>query len=77
MGDRAPREERTLRKIFGRPYEEFCERVPRFIPSPAHLEWRRLFYLRWDCFARNRGYWNMLAVLCFYAAAYYMAFLRG
>lgn len=75
MVNRVKREEEKLRGIFGAPYEHYCANVPRFIPTLRVFPAGKLVCFRWDCFARNRGYWNFLAVMLFYAAAYYRVFL--
>lgn len=68
MHNRVRREERTLRPKLGRPYEEYLEGCPRFLPGRRYrgnpvLTWR------WTLFVQNHGPANLAGTLAFWAAA--------
>lgn len=76
MVNRVRREERKLRTVFGEPYERYCTDVNRFIPSlSSRFRAADLFAADRECFQRNNGLNNIIAVLAFYAAAYLWVFV--
>ncbi len=77
MVNRVKREEVRLTQLLGQPYQDYCARVNRFMPS-----WSKLFdpavrFFNREVLLRNNGHWNLLAMLSFYGALYaYLEYFR-
>jgi protein-S-isoprenylcysteine O-methyltransferase Ste14 len=74
MANRVGREEPKLAVIFGEPYAEYCRAVPRFLPSFRRFPPGRPLFWSWECFRRNHGLTNMVAVLAAYAALWWFVY---
>ena len=74
MVNRVRREEQKLAAVFGDDYREYCRGVGRFLPSGRPYSGGKFAYFSKECFLRNHGQWNILAVLCFYAVCAWVAF---
>ena len=68
MVNRVKREEAKLRDVFGQDYLDYCSRIRRYLPTFRGLQWRDLWFFRWEYFIDNNGHWNLLAVTAFYVA---------
>ena len=75
MWHRVEREEEQLKKVFGQPYQEYCEQVNRFIPSFKGMPGGKFWFWEWRLFYQNHGPANLSAVLLSYAAAYIWFFV--
>jgi protein-S-isoprenylcysteine O-methyltransferase Ste14 len=76
MWHRVQREERKLIKIFGQPYEEYCQRVNRFFPSLRGMPDGTIRIWKWKLFNQNHGWINLAGMLVLYAAAYLWFFFN-
>jgi len=74
MVNRVGREEPKLLEVFGDEYREYCERVPRFVPTFRGVDWRAVPYFQWDLFLVNNGHLNLVTMLVVYAGAIYLAY---
>jgi len=74
MVNRVEREEAVLIEIFGSEYEEYCQRVNRFLPAFHDLDLEAVRYFRWDLFLQNNAHLNLLAVAAGYLAVYLILF---
>lgn len=70
MWHRVQREEAKLKKIFGAPYEDYCQRVNRFFPSFRGMPGGRAWTWSWKLFKQNHGTINLVGMLISYAVAY-------
>ena len=70
MWHRVQREEAKLIKIFGQPYQDYCNTVNRFIPSPKGMPGGTVRIWKWKLFNQNHGGINLAGMLVSYAAAY-------
>ncbi|MCC7547972.1 MAG: isoprenylcysteine carboxylmethyltransferase family protein [Burkholderiales bacterium] len=68
MVNRVKREERRLRPALGRPYEEYCARVNRFLPGVPYRG-NPVIYWRSELLRQNNGWANLAGTLVFWAAA--------
>lgn len=75
MVNRVKREEAKLRVTFGQVYEDYCRDVNRFVPSFKGVDWRSLWFFKWDLLLENNGHWNLIAVLICYIVFYFFAFI--
>ena len=76
MWHRVQREEACLVKIFGKSYEEYCQRVNRFFPSLRGMPGGRALVWDWKLFKQNHGLVNLLGMLASYLVAYAWLFWR-
>ena len=74
MVNRVQREEGKLRRVFGKAYEDYCRKVSQFVPSFRGVDWRSLWFFRWDLFLKNNGHWNFAAVILTFVVFYFFAF---
>ena len=70
MVNRVKREEAKLRDAFGQDYLDYCSRIRRYLPTFRGLQWRDLWFFRWEYFIDNNGHWNLIAVTAFYVACF-------
>jgi len=75
MVNRVKREERKLRILFGQAYENYCLNVNRFVPSFKRVDWKLLWFFRWNILLQNNGHWNLIAVLISFAVFYFFTFI--
>lgn len=75
MVNRVKREERKLRILFGEAYENYCLNVNRFVPSFKRVDWKLLWFFRWNILLQNNGHWNLIAVLISFAVFYFFTFI--
>ena len=75
MVNRVKREERKLRILFGQAYEDYCGDVNRFVPSFRRVDWKSLWFFRWNILLQNNGHWNLIAVLISFAVFYFFTFI--
>ncbi|MEW6666353.1 MAG: isoprenylcysteine carboxylmethyltransferase family protein [Thermodesulfobacteriota bacterium] len=66
-------EEDRLRSIFGKPYLEYLERVPRFLPAclNPYRGYEDLVFFRWQLVIKNREHRNLLGLVAFYALVHW------
>lgn len=64
MDARVQREEAHLRPIFGAPYDDYCQRVRRFVPGAPMPG---IGYWNWQLFSQNNAGTNLLATLATWA----------
>lgn len=77
MVNRVGREEKRLAALLGQPYQHYCDRVNRFLPSLGKLFDPAMRYFNWRVLYRNNGHWNFLAMLLFYGIlAEYLLYFR-
>jgi len=77
MVNRVGREEKRLMSLLGEPYQHYCDRVNRFLPSLEKLFDPAVRYFNWRVLYRNNGHWNFLAMLLFYGIlAEYLLYFR-
>ncbi len=76
MVNRVKREEVKLKGIFGQPYEDYCKKVNRFMPSFKNAEWKSILFFNWSFFQRNHGVINILIVIICYTILYYFTFIH-
>ena len=55
MWHRVQREEKTLKKVFGQPYNDYCEKVNRFMPSFKGMPGGKFLFWRWKLLKQNHG----------------------
>ena len=60
MYNRVLREEERLTKLLGASYQEYCDRTMRFLPMPARLFKKEVWFLDWQVMLSNNGHWNFL-----------------
>ena len=75
MVNRVRREEARLRALFGPDYEAYCRDVHRFVPTLKRFEWRPLWFFDRECFSRNHGVVNAVAILALYVLLYVGTFV--
>jgi len=75
MVNRVKREEKKLRVVFGEAYEGYCRHVNRFMPSLRGIDWRSLWFFKWNLLLKNNGHWNLIAVLISLLVFYSFAFV--
>lgn len=68
MVNRVKREEKRLRPALGKPYEDYCARVNRFLPG-APYQGNPVVYWRSELLRQNNGWANLVGTLVFWAAA--------
>ena len=66
MVNRVQREEKHLAALLGQPYQDYCVRVNRFLPSLGRLSDPAVRFFNGSVLYRNNGHWNLLAMLLFY-----------
>ncbi|MCK5837359.1 MAG: isoprenylcysteine carboxylmethyltransferase family protein [Desulfobacula sp.] len=71
MVNRIKREEKTLKKIFGKEYSIYCQKVNRFLPAfVSFSSWgsslKSICSFKWKLFFQNHGHWNLLSVMVVY-----------
>jgi hypothetical protein len=70
MWHRVQREEKTLKKILGEPYKEYCQKVNRFMPSSKGMPEGKIRIWKWKLFNQNHGLINLAGMLLSYLAIY-------
>ena len=75
MVNRVKREERKLRILFGEAYKNYCQDVNRFVPSFKRVDWRSLWFFKWNLLLKNNGHWNLVAVLISFTVFYFFTFI--
>ncbi|MDY6952608.1 MAG: isoprenylcysteine carboxylmethyltransferase family protein [Thermodesulfobacteriota bacterium] len=75
MVNRVQREERKLRQVFGKAYEDYCRKVNRFLPSIKGVAWESLWFFKWNLLLKNNGHWNLAAVTLSFVVFYFFAFV--
>ncbi len=75
MVNRVKREEKVLIEIFGKDYEEYCQRVGRFVPK-FPIDWKAIPYFNLRLFLRNNGPLNLIGMLLVFALYYWSIFIR-
>ncbi len=70
MVNRVQREENKLKSIFGEAYEEYCNKVNRFMPSLKNYDHTQFFQFCLTTFLRNNGHWNFTLVLAALLSAF-------
>jgi protein-S-isoprenylcysteine O-methyltransferase Ste14 len=75
MVNRVRREEMKLKKIFGEPYEDYCRKVNRFIPSFLPYPQAKIIDSNKESFRRNHGLTFLITMLVFYCIAWAVTFL--
>ncbi|GMR18103.1 MAG: hypothetical protein BMS9Abin33_0506 [Gammaproteobacteria bacterium] len=70
MVNRVAREERHLKQVLGKPYENYCKTTNPFLPSLTRLAKKEVRFFKWNVLISNNGHWNLLSVLVVYAALY-------
>lgn len=75
MVNRVKREEGKLRVLFGKAYENYCRDVNRFVPSFKGVNWRSLWFFKWNLLLNNNGHWNLIAVLVSFSVFYFFTFI--
>ena len=75
MVNRVKREEAKLRVVFGEAYEDYCRHVNQFVPSFKGVDWKSLWFFKWNLLLENNGHWNLIAVLVCYIVFYLFAFI--
>jgi protein-S-isoprenylcysteine O-methyltransferase Ste14 len=64
---RVGREEARLRGIFGKPYEDYCKEVRRFLPRLRPYSGAAPEKWQWSKLANNHEYLNLIAVIVVFA----------
>jgi protein-S-isoprenylcysteine O-methyltransferase Ste14 len=68
MVNRVRREEERLRPALGKPYEEYCVHVNRFLPGARYKD-NPVLYWKGSLFKQNHGWGNLAGTLAFWVAA--------
>jgi len=74
MVNRVKREEPVLDQAFGDAYREYCESVPRFLPSLRPYEKGHFAFFDVDNFRRQHGLTNLVLFMAVYVVCYLAAF---
>ena len=69
--NRVEREERSLRRYFGKTYESYCLAVHRFLPTLRKCRQREICYFNWNFFLENHGHLNFMVIIYCYACIYF------
>ena len=70
MWHRVQREEEVLIKLLGKPYEEYCRKVNRFMLTIPGMPGGKAWVWSWKLFNQNHGGINLLGMLVSYVVAW-------
>lgn len=77
MVNRVKREEKYLRSLGLPGYEEYCEKVYRFLPSTGLMKTHTVMYFDWATLRMNHGDRNFIVFLLIYAALAVYFYVRS